>query len=64
MEALMADTLWHYGPDAVPGYLRADLQWPRHLRIAHAVYKLKEAATKNEKLFWTAILEANGYSND
>jgi hypothetical protein len=40
-------------------YLKADRQWPRHLRIAHAEYKLKAATNYKEKEFWQAVLEAN-----
>jgi hypothetical protein len=40
-------------------YLKEDRQWFRSQRIAHALYKRKIATTRDEKQFWTAVLEAN-----
>lgn len=40
-------------------YLKADRQWTRPLRIAHAQFMLKEANSASERRFWQAVLEAN-----
>lgn len=42
-------------------YLRNDRQWMRSCRIAHANYQLGHAKTDDERRFWLAVLEANGY---
>lgn len=37
-------------------FLKADRQWPRHLRIAHARLMMQA----DNKEFWKAVLKANG----
>ena len=41
-------------------WIRQDRQWTRVMRVAHAKFKLATASTDADKLFWQAILEANG----
>lgn len=40
-------------------YLKADRQWPRYLRIAHAMYRLKTSVSLEDKTFWNQVLLAN-----
>lgn len=40
-------------------YLKADRQWPRHLRVAHATMQLINSKTRGDEVFWSAVLKAN-----
>lgn len=40
-------------------YLKTDRQWPRHLRIAHARYELKQSKSAYSQAFWHAVIKAN-----
>lgn len=40
-------------------YLRQDRQWPRYLRISHALFQLKKASSLEDKAFWNQVLLAN-----
>jgi hypothetical protein len=44
-------------------YLREDRQWPKHLRIAHAKYRMKMAESKEDKSFWKQVILANTESS-
>ena len=44
----------------VQKYLKADRQWPRSMRIAHAQWQLSVAKTKRDRTFWSLVLEALG----
>lgn len=41
-------------------YLRADRQWTREMRIAHAQYRMKVEPERAE--FFKKVLEANDYA--
>jgi hypothetical protein len=41
-------------------WLKEDRQWTRAMRVAHAKFRLANAGSDAEKLFWQAVLEANG----
>lgn len=44
---------------SVQEFLKADRQWRREHRIAHAKSMLGRANTRDEKQFWRDVLEAN-----
>lgn len=43
----------------VEKYLKADRQWPRVLRLAHARMQFKQSTDPAEKHFWRDVIEAN-----
>ncbi len=52
-------------PPEVLTYLRADRQWPRHLRIQHAEHMLALAEVGDgDPRFWRSVLVANGVKHE
>jgi hypothetical protein len=41
-------------------FLKSDRQWPRYCRVRHAKMRLARATSEKDKLFWRAVLDANG----
>lgn len=59
-ESATGDRSTEYADPALEKFLKADRQWPRHLRIAHASCQLRNAPTEKLRSFWRAVIRRNG----
>jgi len=61
MATLEGDAEIGAGPLA---FVLSDRQWPRHLRIAHARWQMKNATTPEVREFWRKIISLLGAATD